>query len=91
MLDLGTLGGTFSAPAAVNDGGQTVGYSYTAGNAEFHAFSWTKKGGMLDLGALPGGLSAAGAVNGEGLIVGYSFTAGYYQHAVLWRLSEENH
>ena len=41
MVDLGTLGGTFTAVMAVSDGGQVVGSSVAAGTNEIHAFSWT--------------------------------------------------
>jgi len=41
MTDLGTLGGNFSGPVAINDRGQVVGYSTTA-SGELHAFLWEK-------------------------------------------------
>ena len=40
MVDLGTLGGSQSFAVAVNDHGQVVGYSHTAGDAESHATLW---------------------------------------------------
>ena len=40
IVPLGTLGGDVSSSAAVNDKGQAVGYSTTAGDAETHAALW---------------------------------------------------
>ena len=54
----------------MNDGGQVVGISTTAGNAATHAFSWTQAGGMVDLGTLGGSYSYAIAVNDSGQVVG---------------------
>src|SRR5262245_26679368 len=64
MLDLGSLGGTFSQAGAVNTSRQVVGSSYAgAGPFSHHAFLWTAADGMVDLGTLGGNISQAFAVN----------------------------
>src|SRR5205085_2419959 len=84
-IDLGTLGGTLSVSAAVNDRGQVVGASTTAGEGQGHAFSWTKQGGMVDLGTLGGTSAQAFAVNGRGQVVGSTTTSGDAEsHAFAW-------
>src|SRR5690349_10170868 len=84
-LDLGTLGGTYSQTYDVNASGQIVGFSYTAGNAASHAFSWTAGGGMRDLRTLGGSVSQSRKVNDKGQVVGVSFTAGDAEiHPFLW-------
>ena len=84
ITDLGTLGGSFSRPFALNDAGRVVGWSATA-TGEYHAFSWAD-GVMTDIGTLGGTLSQAVAVNAAGQVVGTSRTAtAGQQHAFLWQ------
>jgi probable HAF family extracellular repeat protein len=83
LVDLGTLGGRFSAAEAVNDQGQIVGNSTTAAGDE-HAFLW-QQGTMTDLGTLGGNRSEAVAINDSGQVIGTSTTASGSEHAFLWQ------
>lgn len=83
---LGTLGGSSSYPADINNRGQIVGHSYTKREQEDHAFLW-QNGKMTDLGTLPGmKTSGAVAINERGQIVGWSKTKDGHDRAVLWTL-----
>ncbi|MGH8371272.1 MAG: hypothetical protein ACRETO_00890 [Gammaproteobacteria bacterium] len=71
VIDLGTLGGSFSVAEDLNDHGQIVGQSTTDTGAN-HAFLY-HDGAMTDLGTLPGGTdSEADAINDRGQVVGIS-------------------
>jgi probable HAF family extracellular repeat protein len=82
IVDLGTLGGSFSESLDINASGQMVGYSELADGT--HAFSWTQAGGIVDLGTLGGTWSYPYDINASGQVVGYSYTAGGQPHAFSW-------
>jgi probable HAF family extracellular repeat protein len=82
VTDLGTLGGPFASPAAINNRGQVVGS--TGGDTTGHAFLW-QKGMMTDLGTLGSDSSIALGINNRGQAVGGSGTPGGIQtHAFLY-------
>ena len=84
FTDLGTLGGTYSYAAAINNAGQIVGHSYTSGDIGVHATLWD--GGVIkDLGTLGwGSTSQANGINDAGQIVGRSFDSDSSTHATTW-------
>ena len=70
----------------LNNQGQVIGQSDLAGDANFHAFLWTKETGIQDLGTLPGDVnSVAVGINDSGEIVGPSLDANFNPHPYLWR------
>ena len=74
IIDLGTLGGTYSSAFAINERGQVVGDSTTDPNSgETHAFLW-QRGTMTNLGTLGGSFSQALAINERGQVMGKSTT-----------------
>jgi len=75
------LGG-YSQPTAINEAGQVIGYSNTAGGQQ-HAFIW-EGGVMTDLGTLGGSSSNAQAINEAGQAIGQSDMAGVGAHAFIW-------
>ena len=66
----------YSIAFGINDAGQVVGYSDTAGGT-IHAFITGPDGmGMRDLGTLGGLAAMLTGINDAGQVVGYSTTAG---------------
>jgi probable HAF family extracellular repeat protein len=88
-IDLGNLGGDgmFAGiyAAGLNDVGQVVGTSDTAGDASFHGFLW-QQGHITDLGTVTGdAYSSAIAIGNNGLVLGVSISASFSPRAALWR------
>jgi len=85
-VDLGTLGGEFSAASGINGHGAVVGQASITGGP-LRGFVW-RHGVMTDLGALASdgeNGSRANDINNHGWIVGASDVPGGDFHAVLWR------
>ncbi|MEY2541120.1 MAG: hypothetical protein QOI22_722 [Verrucomicrobiota bacterium] len=80
--DLGTLGGTIAAAAAVNNSGQVVGYAYDVGNTNLHPVRFSGTGSNnKDLGGLngetTGSIGRAYDINDAGVIVGMADVNGF--------------
>jgi probable HAF family extracellular repeat protein len=71
LTDLGNLGGTSSYAAGINASGQVTGWTYTTGNAAYHAFLYSS-GTMQDLGTLGGINSYGEGINAGGQVTGYA-------------------
>jgi probable HAF family extracellular repeat protein len=82
LVDLGTLGGSWSSAYSINASGQTAGASMTGGGT-FHAF-FSNGGTMQDLGTLGGANSYGMALNDAGKVTGSAQTASGYSTAFVW-------
>ncbi len=69
MLDLGSFGGTFGGPNALNNRGQVVGDMNMPGDLTHHPFLWDR-GSLTDLGTLGGDNGDAEWINDAGEVVG---------------------
>jgi probable HAF family extracellular repeat protein len=63
IIDLGTLGGTFSRAYAINNKGQVVGEAKNVADTSSHPFVWTG-GTMSPVPGLVGNANASGRING---------------------------
>jgi len=82
LTNIGTLGGSFTSPAAINNSGQVTGVS------NGHAFLY-QNGTMTDLGTFGGTSSGGTAINNQGQVVGtyglgYNAAGAYVEHAFLY-------
>ena len=84
MIDLGSLGGGFGAPNAVNTLSEVVGQSNLAGDQTGHPFLW-RRGALIDLGTLGGAGGIANWINDSSEIVGTADLADQTHHAFVWR------
>jgi probable HAF family extracellular repeat protein len=80
MIDLGTLGGSFSRATSINERGQVVGFSDTGtAGAGLRGFLW-ENGTMIDLG-----MRMAFDINNRGQVVGTGILGSAEEQACLWQ------
>jgi probable HAF family extracellular repeat protein len=96
MVDIGSLGGSQTSAARINDDGQVLGLSTTPDGAT-HIFSWTKSGGIVDLGRLgtlgtsgdcTSPVGSIGGMNAHVQLVGWCWTADGKEHGYSWTSSD---
>lgn len=84
IIDLGTLGGSYSWAQGINNAGQVAGTAFTKGDAQVHATVWNGTT-ATDLGTLGGNYSWAYGINNAAQVVGIARTTGNVEdHATLW-------
>ncbi len=74
VIDLGTLGGTFSEPSGVNNRGWVAGRATLEGDLSLHATLW-RNGSTVDLGTFGGPNSWAWVPGNQGIIPGMAETS----------------
>ena len=84
MLDLGSLGGTFSSVNDFNNRGQVVGPMYLPGDEFYHPYLWSN-GTLTDLGTLGGSTGQPNGVNDAGEVVGVADLPNGLHDAFLWK------
>ena len=89
MVNLGLLPGVdaegSSEALAINDAGQSVGWSNTSASlSPRHAVLWSAAGVIQDLGVLGGTSSEAVDINDAGQVIGMSDVAGGGRRGFIW-------
>lgn len=78
MSDLGSFGGSLTSVRGLNEAGQVVGHSYTAGNADYDAFLYVH-GSLINLDSLVGSIglmdTQSAGFNWDGEVVGWGYNA----------------
>jgi len=84
VTNIGTLGGSYIFPWAINSKGQVTGQASPPGDTTLHSFLW-RNGVMTDLGEIPGDFgSIAFGLNDAGQVVGGSCDQNFNCRAFLW-------
>lgn len=84
IVDLGTLGGTWSRPYDINASLGVVGASQLAGGDTFHGYIWTWLEGMRDIGTFGGNNSKCRGINDGGVVAGWAGTEADAFHAFIF-------
>lgn len=88
VRDLGTLGGPYAIVGNLNDHGQVAGSATVDAAGEvYHAYRWSKAGGMVDLNPPGAGRSFGNDINKHGWVAGAAATGPGRMpvHAYLWK------
>jgi probable HAF family extracellular repeat protein len=80
--DLGSFGGQSLVGTAINAHGDVAGVGQLA-DGTYHAFRWTRAGGLEDLGANGGWYAQAYAINDNGDVVGVYLDGGFNPHGFI--------
>jgi len=75
MVDIGSLGGNFGWPFALNNRGDVVGAMFLSGDSAFHPFLWRHRV-LQDLGTFGGDFGIANTINDVGEVVGWASNQG---------------
>ena len=85
LLEIGTLGGDFTDPLAINEFGVVVGSSRVDAGGLSHPFVWDEQRGIVDLGLPEGAIEGSAIdINRDGVITGYVFFPGPVAAMAIW-------
>jgi probable HAF family extracellular repeat protein len=84
LVDIGTLGGTYSEGTGINDQNEIAGVSSVAGSSLNHVFLYAQ-GHMRDLGGVAGESFINAAINNRGEIVGSATNSAGTESSFIYR------